>query len=200
MCSAHLASRWRCANFRSRSLIDVWFFCHYLSPSQIVLPRNADWSQATVSSSSMGWTWGLSRHLRTAQFSLLAAAVVVICPGMLSWWRVYFEPPGLVFLQQVPSAATIKNHLFRRQKIRHKAPEGSLCFFIVFLLLLLSRDFNRKEKLLLAPCHHQEMMKMYSWMMLASRSIWYTMNELNLWEMNLFAMTVSTSLHGKCTS
>lgn len=44
------------------SVFNLWLMFDFLPslfPSQIVLPRNVDWNQATVSSSSMDWIWGL---------------------------------------------------------------------------------------------------------------------------------------------
>lgn len=46
--------------FFVRSWLTCDFLPRFLSPSQIVLPKNVGWKQATASSSSMDWTWGLS--------------------------------------------------------------------------------------------------------------------------------------------
>lgn len=50
-------------DFVPGSIFNLWLmfdFLPSLSPSQIVLPKNVDWKQATVFFSSTDWTWGLS--------------------------------------------------------------------------------------------------------------------------------------------
>lgn len=109
-------------------------FLPSLSPSQIVLLRNVDWKQATVSSSSMDWTWGLS----------LKDNIIIIssssCSSILSWpikllssifWdiRACFSPADTI-------CCHYENHLLQCQIIHHRTPKAFMCFFHSFSLII----------------------------------------------------------------
>lgn len=63
------------------SIFSLWLMFDLLpslSSSQIVLPRNVDWNQATVSSSSMDWTWGLDNIIIIIIISISSCSIFAL--------------------------------------------------------------------------------------------------------------------------